>query len=314
MDNLLKNFASQADRKVITAAVHNAFVELKGLEKGQLGEKLAEFANLPIGAEMGKQLKADLPDFLNSLKVSLSKRQYSTTDKSMAELAVLQARSVQAAWTEIRSSKELTARSEKIIASIEKRLKVMEDDYCVKIRKLLAASESEKFTEAQKKTILSQMKTLYIGLRTEYITATTDISEWCSKLFLKLKLIAFCLYDTNFHTDTLKLDIDGQMIRLEYQNKQQTDLIVQNLVVGVAGTVKDAYNDNWEGATEKVCNTGVNVLESILTKRAIGQEIGKLKNLLDQVALLETRLAEVANVKKQAEEFLKANGVDPAKL
>lgn len=104
------------------------------------------------------------------------------------------------------------------------------------------------------------------------------------------------------------------MIRLELQNKQQNDLMVQNLVVGVAGTVKDAYSENWEGATDKIIKTEVNLIESMITKLAIGKEMSNLKSLLKQVAVLEARLAQVAIVKKQAEAFLTENGIDPAKL
>lgn len=175
--DLLINFVDQPNRQVITDVVHQTFNELKSLEVGLLGKKLTDLANLPVGKEISQQLKADLPDMLHSLKLSLTKRQFVTTDKSMAELAVLQARQVKEAWAEIKSSRQLTARSTAKIISIEGRLKVMEDEYCVKIRKLLSASESEKFNETQKKTIVNKMKTLYISLRLEYIAVTTDISE-----------------------------------------------------------------------------------------------------------------------------------------
>lgn len=174
---LLKNLRKQPNRQVITAAVQKAYADLKGLDKGQLGARLAELAKLPVGAEVSRQLREDLPELLHSLRLSLSKRQYLTTDKSLAELAVLQARSIKEAWGEIKSSEQLTVRSREKITSIEGRLKVMEDEYCVKIRKLLAASESQKFDEAQRKNIVSKMKTLYIGLRSEYITVSADISE-----------------------------------------------------------------------------------------------------------------------------------------
>lgn len=104
------------------------------------------------------------------------------------------------------------------------------------------------------------------------------------------------------------------MIRLDHQNQQQTDLIMQNLVVNVAGAVNDVYNENWSAAGEKAINGSVSMLESTLAKLAISKEKDKLVALLDQVAVIEACLAEVAIVKKQAEAFLNDNGVDPATL
>lgn len=101
---------------------------------------------------------------------------------------------------------------------------------------------------------------------------------------------------------------------MDHQKQQQTDLMVQNFVVGVAGTAKNVYNENWEGAGEVMVNTSVSMLESTFAKLALSQKKGKLVALLDQVALLEARLAEVAVLKKQAEAFLEANGVDLATL
>ncbi len=162
----------------ITQAVHMAFEGLQGLnESPELKKILNELANCPVGREISEQLAKEVPTILSSLNVALLKRQYVVTDKSMAELGVLQARRVKEAWEEIKNSQKLCKTATATINSIDSQLKEMEDEYCVKIKKSIAATESPQFNPAQKANIVSKVKTLYIGLRSKYIRVTSEISE-----------------------------------------------------------------------------------------------------------------------------------------
>lgn len=118
----------------------------------------------------------------------------------------------------------------------------------------------------------------------------------------------------NFFSDNLKLEIAGQEIRLRHQDKLQTDLMVQNAVIGIVGVAKNGLADNWSAAAEVAGAAVGNILENWHTKVAIGREISKLETIFAQVQALEVRLAEVAQVKALAEEFLRANGVNLAQL
>ncbi len=114
--------------------------------------------------------------------------------------------------------------------------------------------------------------------------------------------------------DDLKLNIDGQIIRLRHQDKLQTDLVVQNFIVGAAGIVKNGMSDYWSAAADVAGGATSNILESLSTKMAIKGEMSKLEKIFAQVEALEVRLAEVAKVKALAEKFLADNGVDPSTL
>lgn len=275
----------------VTESVHQAFQALQGLnEAPELERTLAQLANCPVGREIGEQLARELPTVLASLNSALLRRQYRLTDKSMAELGVLQARRLQEAWTEIKGAQQLSARAAAtIIPEIDLRLRLMETEYCVKIKKFIAATESPQFSPAQRANIVEKVKTLYIALRSEYSRVTADINN-------------------------LKLEIAGQEIRLRHQDKLQTDLMVQNAVIGIVGVAKNGYADNWSAAAEVAGAAVGNILESWHTKVAIGREISKLETIFAQVQALEVRLAEVAQVKALAEEFLRANGVNLAQL
>lgn len=163
----------------VTESVHQAFEALQGLnEAPELKKTLAQLANCPVGREIGEQLARELPTVLASLNSALLKRQYRLTDKSMAELAVLQARRLQEAWTEIKGAQQLSARAAAtIIPEIDLRLRLMETEYCVKIKKFIAATESPQFSPAQRANIVEKVKTLYIALRSEYNRVTADISK-----------------------------------------------------------------------------------------------------------------------------------------
>lgn len=117
-----------------------------------------------------------------------------------------------------------------------------------------------------------------------------------------------------YFLDALKLDIDGQMIRLDHQDQLQNDLIMQNTIVGVAGIGKAAYNQNWEGLAEVGASALGKLTENFATKLAISSAKEHLEQLMNQVKALEERLVKVTAVKKEAEAFLAENGVDVSKL
>lgn len=292
VDGLLKNVSVSGVQAVVTEAMSSSLEKLVALQAplGDLGTSLVKDlkAKLPVGAKITGQLVAELPSALNKLRVQISKGQFSVSDKSMAELAALQASRVAEAWKEIKASQKLAEKSSEKIKAIDERLTVMED-YCTKIRKMLSASESDTFTEAQKKTIVGKMKSLYLLLRSDYITVSNDINA-------------------------LKLDIDGQMIRLDHQDQLQNDLIMQNTIVGVAGIGKAAYNQNWEGLAEVGASALGKLTENFATKLAISSAKEHLEQLMNQVKALEERLVKVTAVKKEAEAFLAENGVDVSKL
>jgi len=205
-------------------------------------------------------------------------------DEAMAELSTQQVKLMRKTWEVIKESYEIHEESQEKIPIIEGRIEEMEKK-CEKIKKLMEAYNGKYANDEKAKlTILNNIKSFFEQVRTEYIQTRSELNS-------------------------LKMAIEGNLVKLDLMNDQQTDMLIQNVSLSVI-TLLQAFTGKFSPASivQNAATSAKNITQNLQAKGAISQAKYDLNVLKGKIDELEKRLSAIKKVKEEAEEFLKEHG------